>query len=636
MGEAAMSQESFDTAHSASPLRLIPPPKRVEMGDGVVAVPHGVDVEGAKRAMRDPVSACEREPWRGLVLASVSGGWCGGSALDAQSYEIVIDPARRDGPPVVLRAPTIAGLRHAWGTLAQLLRQFPRALPAMRIVDAPAIAARGVMLDVSRNRIPTMDEFARILDDLALLKVNHLQLYTEHTFAYAGHEDVWRGCSPIMPEEVRTLDGWCRDRGIELAANQNCFGHLKRWLDLPAYRHLAETHGEWMFDVWPRSGAFSLCPTDPASIAFVSDLLSQLLPCFSSGLVNIGCDETYDIGFGRSKAEVERRGKAAVCAEFVAQVAAIARDQGKRSMFWADIALSHPEVLAALPRDIVPLAWGYEGDSPFAEWGRVLRAWAETRGVEGAEAAPFWLCPGTSSWRSIFGRTSERHANITGAVNAAIAHGAHGVLMCDWGDTGHHQQWPIAMMGLAHGASAAWSGRGELDASAATLQMLNDGAGALGPWLEKLGDADVHLREKCLGLSRPGLSGRLRNQGALFIDMMTAWEKHADVGTLEDWEAAVGRIEILSATAPRTGDPQIDREIAHTLGVAKFAGRRAITRRARTAFAARPIPELRAWVARLADEHAALWRLRSREGGLGESLAYYEAIARDLENADGK
>lgn len=61
----------------------------------------------------------------------------------------------------------------------------------------------GYMLDVSRFRVPTMETVKRQVDILADLGYNHFQLYTEHTFAYPGHEDVWREASPFTPDEMR-------------------------------------------------------------------------------------------------------------------------------------------------------------------------------------------------------------------------------------------------------------------------------------------------------------------------------------------------------------------------------------------------------------------------------------------------
>jgi hypothetical protein len=53
---------------------------------------------------------------------------------------------------------------------------------------------------------------------------------------------------------------------------------------------------------------FSLCPIDPRTIELIRDLYAQLLPNFSSKEVNIGFDETWDVGRGRSKDHVAAEG----------------------------------------------------------------------------------------------------------------------------------------------------------------------------------------------------------------------------------------------------------------------------------------------------------------------------------------
>ena len=61
--------------------------------------------------------------------------------------------------------------------------------------DWGAFPTRGLMLDISRDKVPTMESLRGMIDVLASLKFNHLQLYTEHTFAYTGHGAVWREAS---------------------------------------------------------------------------------------------------------------------------------------------------------------------------------------------------------------------------------------------------------------------------------------------------------------------------------------------------------------------------------------------------------------------------------------------------------
>jgi hexosaminidase len=606
---------------TAAEILLIPTPRHVRRADGWTPIPQWLTPEVVAGLMANVESAAKSlshfdraHLWDGVLSLSITPGWCGASPLEAAGYTLSVT----DSLPITLSSPTIAGLRHGLATLVQLLRQFPGALPRLVIIDSPSFATRGVMIDVSRDRIPTMATFREIIDNLALLKINHLQVYTEHTFAYAGHDEVWQGWSPITPAEARDLDDYAHARGIELAANQNCFGHLRQWLGHEKYALLAETHGEWMFDVWKRTGPFSLCPADPKCLDLVRDLLGQLTPCFRSPLVNIGCDETYDVGFGRSRAEVDQRGRAAVCLEFVSKINDIVRGLGKRSLFWADIALSHPELLSRIPADMTALAWGYEPSSPFDDWAGRLGSLAD-----GPSRA--WLCPGTSSWRSFAGRTKERRGNIAAAAAAGLKHQVAGLLTCDWGDTGHWQQWPISMLGIAHGAHASWHAERakDVETRAVSLHALHDPSTTAAAWLERLGDADLPLRETCLGLAKAGEHGRLLNQGALFIDLFKKLDEMRDIGDVAQWSQALERVSQLAQSRPATGNARLDRELAHTAAFVEFAAKRAAGRRGANT------PEvvgLSTDLGSIRREHEALWHETSRPGGLADSMSHFDAI----------
>lgn len=63
----------------------------------------------------------------------------------------------------------------------------------VEVVDWPDFEHRGVMLDVSRDRVWTMATLRSLVRRLAAWKVNQVQLYFEHAFQYRGHQDVWEG-----------------------------------------------------------------------------------------------------------------------------------------------------------------------------------------------------------------------------------------------------------------------------------------------------------------------------------------------------------------------------------------------------------------------------------------------------------
>ncbi len=542
---------------------------------------------------------------------------------DDEGYTLKISPQINPHDSLIdVTAASEKGLRYGLYTLGQLLYQYNRHLPCLEIEDYPSFTTRGIMLDISRDRVPTLDELFRIVNLLAGWKINHLQLYTEHTFAYNGHEVVWRKASPVTSDEIRRLDRHCRDNGITLAANQNCFGHMQRWLEHDAYAHLAEIHDDWDFNGHPRRGPFSLCPVDPGSIRLVDDLLDQLLPNFSSNLVNIGCDETFDVGQGRSRSLVEKSGFTKVYSDFVGQVADSARRHGLRSMFWADIALSHPEALNQLPKDMIALAWGYEPDAPFADWGYILQG----TGFE------YWVCPGTSSWRSITGRTNERRGNLIAAVRQGLSGGAQGFLITDWGDMGHRQQWCVSLHALAEAANAAWNADAadRFDTRASAWFAFGEENGSIAMWLDELGNADLELRRISGQLDRDGSPTPLRNASCLFNDLHTPLYEAVKTDDLAFWKRILDRILNLETNFPQVSDVQVKDELRHTLEVAKLAAERAVARRTIGGLTKEVRRDLRKRLHNIIAEHRRLWQLHSRPGGLDDSCGYYETIMNEL------
>jgi len=308
--------------------------------------------------------------------------------------------------------------------------------------------ALGYMLDVSRDKVPTMNSLKRIVDVIAELGYGQFQLYTEHTFAYKGHETVWKDASPITPEEVRELDDYCWKRGVELVPNQNSFGHMERWLRHPAYRHLAEAPDCPVLPggnkaKWPRA----ICPTDPASTNFLDGLYGQLLPCFRhTRLFNAGCDEVFDLVPGvRSAADLAKRGESAVFLDHFRAIQRLAGARGKQVMYWADHLLWSPEAYGRIPNDAIALVYAYEADN-------TMDYMAE-RAVR--EGLPFYVAPGSSSWCSLFGRYWNMRHNVAQAFDTARRYGAEGCLLCDWGDLGHIQPFLVSLPALVYAAECA-------------------------------------------------------------------------------------------------------------------------------------------------------------------------------------
>jgi len=65
-------------------------------------------------------------------------------------------------------------------------------LPYLKIRDWPDFARRGVMLDISRGRVPKLETLLELVEHLADFKNQRISTLTEHTFAYRHYRAVWQ------------------------------------------------------------------------------------------------------------------------------------------------------------------------------------------------------------------------------------------------------------------------------------------------------------------------------------------------------------------------------------------------------------------------------------------------------------
>ncbi|MBW2273583.1 MAG: family 20 glycosylhydrolase [Deltaproteobacteria bacterium] len=328
-----------------------------------------------------------------------------------------------------------SGLRYAIETLIQLIGA-SGPVPGCSIEDAPDFALRGVMLDVSRGKVPTAETLHSIVDRCVELKLNALMLYTEHTFRFRRHPEIGAAASPLEAETLRELDRYAAERHVQLIPSLQSLGHMDHILALPAYRELAESEMGW-----------TICPTDPAAIDLLRDLYDEYLPNFRSRLFNANCDEPADLGAGRSAARSQRLGPGGLYLEHVDCLRALAGAHGKRTMIWGDVVHVHPERIPEIDRSLILLDWWYE--APF-DYERVKR-FADA-GID------FAVCPGTSTWNSLFPRVENAELNITRWAEAGRKHRAMGLLVTDWGDWGHYNLQGNSWLAYAWSAQESWSG----------------------------------------------------------------------------------------------------------------------------------------------------------------------------------
>ena len=501
--------------------------------------------------------------------------------------------------------------------------------------SVPVFERRGYMLDVSRDRVPTRDTLAWLVGVLAALRYNELQLYVEHSFAYTGHEVVWRDASPLTHADMRWLDALCRERGIDLVANMNCFGHMGRWLEHDAYRARAECPdgAPGLF----REGTMAptcLAPT-PENAAFGIALAREMASVVTHRRIHIGGDEPFELGDGVSAAEVATRGRDRVYLDHLLRILEPLLDAGHEVMFWADLFRRDRALLADVPDGAIGVVWNYEAPSEADEgFDALLPEGIRDRlglpkdahlGFESharlfvERGTPFWVAPGTASWNTIIGRNANAAANIADAVAAGAANASPGILLTDWGDNGHWQPLPVSLPSLVRCAFGAWEGGAPAaERVAVAIDAICGFEAGTGAWIDALGHASERLGLRAL------------NSNAICNAVRSGYTAYGDIdaGALGEVRATVevaARRCADASGANGLGGPRgaiAARELEAACALAEIG----LQRIAAAHGLASAVPSHAAIERAVALQRAA-WLLGSRPGGLDDSLARVERSA---------
>ena len=400
---------------------------------------------------------------------------------EAGSYRLTITP-----DDVVIEAPHESGLFYGKQTLLQIRRQCSGRLPCLQILDWPDYPVRGFYHDVARGKVPKLKTLLALADKCAHYKINQLQLYVEHTFAFKNHPEVWQGADPLTAEEIRALDAHCAKLHIDLVPSFSTFGHFYGFIHTKKFQHLNELERDVSddpFNWFDRQAHYTLDCRNPESLALVREIIAEVRPLFRSKLFNICADETFDLGKGKNRKRAEKLGAGRLYVDFLKQIMAAVREAGATPMFWGDVIGAHPELVGEIPADAIALDWDYDADLKHSFSGLLQKAGCQ-----------FYVCSGVAGWCRPVNDYRTAHRNITRFARHGRRRGAVGLLNTDWGDYGHINALGLSFPGLILGAAAAWNplspslGEGRMERALSSYE-LGDPTGRLLGLLRKASTA---------------------------------------------------------------------------------------------------------------------------------------------------
>ncbi len=438
-------------------LPLLPRPQEVEELDGDFALadaniavypPGDSDLRFAAKMAKEELGLSDQEirPTNVLVgLPSESAkfarvcdeaGLVPDEALGDQGYLLLATPER-----VIISANAPAGAFYGVQTLLQLAEiGSGRKIPCVRIRDWPVLEWRGVLTDQSRQAVPKVETYKRMIRELSRHKINFISMHLEHTFVVEKHPIISDGTGALTAADVGEICDYARKYHCLFFPSFEAFSHQHHIFKHEEYAHLAES-----------PGGSSFSPVQDGTYELLEDIFDEMVPAFTgTDFFNAGCDEVGDLGTGQSKELAEEIGKDALYARHMNRVHDMLTSRGKRMMMWGDMLLHHPEAIEMVPKDTIIMDWHYGPQHDYPSIKQFRDAGFEV-----------FVIPALSSWMRLFPDYELALENIEWLIRRGREGGAIGSMTCNWGDNGNENMIAYSYYGWLFAGECSWGAQPE-------------------------------------------------------------------------------------------------------------------------------------------------------------------------------
>ena len=340
--------------------------------------------------------------------------------------------------------------------LATLVNWVKRGITAKTVAENPIFTFNGAMADVSRNAVLNVKSVKHMLRKMALMGLNAYMLYTEDTYEIEGRPYFGHMRGRYTKAELKELDAYAADLGIELIPCIQTLGHLN-------------THLRWKAAGPYKDTATVMLVGAEATYELIEDMLKTAKECFTSRRIHLGLDETMDLGRGAYLKKNGYREGHEIYLEHLNKVTKMALDHGFLPMMWSDMFFRfagknipgyydyHPDVVmtdeiaALVPKGVQQVFWDYY--RPSEEFYAVnIEKHKKHFGENVLYAGAVWL------WDSYCPQFRRSLMSTYPALEACRKGGVREILTTIWLSGGCQGQMMLSLAGLAWYASYEYKG----------------------------------------------------------------------------------------------------------------------------------------------------------------------------------
>ena len=353
-----------------------------------------------------------------------------------------------DGERLTVEAPDISAAARGLFLAACALRD-GKNIPELH--QTRHIASCGMMLDMSRGGVMTVEAVKGMIDAHAALGLNLMMLYTEDTYTVpeAPYLGYLRG--RYTEKELREMDDYAAESGVELVPCVQTLAHLEQFLQWDVNRDIKDNDCVLMID-------------EPKTYAWIRAALTALRRCFRTNRIHIGMDEAHGVGLGEYYQKHGAVNRFELLNRHLNRVVDICKELGFKPIMWSDMfyrlgsknndyydtdAVVPESAIAQIP-DVALCYWDYyHTDEQF--YASMLEGHRKM-GKEVVFAGGIW------TWSGILPHVRKTNATMYPALRACLKAGIGTVLATLWGDDGCETDYRLALNQLPIYSEHVWLG----------------------------------------------------------------------------------------------------------------------------------------------------------------------------------
>lgn len=353
-----------------------------------------------------------------------------------------------DGERLTVEAPDISAAARGLFLAACALRD-GKDIPELH--QTRHIASCGMMLDMSRGGVMTVEAVKGMIDAHAALGLNLMMLYTEDTYTVpeAPYLGYLRG--RYTEKELREMDDYAAESGVELVPCVQTLAHLEQFLQWDVNRDIKDNDCVLMID-------------EPKTYAWIRAALTALRRCFRTNRIHIGMDEAHGVGLGEYYQKHGAVNRFELLNRHLNRVVDICKELGFKPIMWSDMfyrlgsknndyydtdAVVPESAIAQIP-DVALCYWDYyHTDEQF--YAGMLEGHRQM-GKEVVFAGGIW------TWSGILPHVRKTNATMYPALRACLKAGIGTVLATSWGDDGCETDYRLALNQLPIYSEHVWLG----------------------------------------------------------------------------------------------------------------------------------------------------------------------------------